>query len=110
MGPHPFSLEAVRGSSSFPFHTPYPAQHTAASGLSPRAEVEIVESLDRVVGLYPDVVFGSYPVITGDGHRVVITLESQDEGRLGEAREAFLGDVPGDLVLRVELDDRIVAT
>lgn len=54
-------------------------------------EGEIAHHLDGIAASYPDVALGSYPRLEAatDGHRVRLTLEGKDEGRVGQASDAL---------------------
>jgi len=57
------------------------------------AELQIVTQLNRIVGAYVQVQFGSYPVEQG-ATRTIITLEAADEGEVEEALKALLDVLP----------------
>ncbi len=65
-------------------------------------EDRIAPALDRVALAHPDVDIGSYPRFDDADHRVKITLESKDGGRVRTALAALLDIVPRDAVVRVE--------
>lgn len=54
-------------------------------------EGAIAHHLDGIAASYPDVALGSYPRLeaAADGHRVRLTLEGKDEGRVGQASDAL---------------------
>lgn len=54
-------------------------------------EGEIAHHLDGIAASYPDVALGSYPRLEAatDGHRVRLTLEGKDEGRVGQASDSL---------------------
>jgi len=65
-------------------------------------ECYITEQMDRVVEEFPGVMVGSYPQINGDGHKVIITLESADGTELKRASERLVGLLPEGAVVRTE--------
>jgi molybdenum cofactor synthesis domain-containing protein len=65
-------------------------------------ECYIAPLLDAVVEEFGDVHIGSYPVVDVPGYRVVVTLESTDDGTLGRAYEKLLALLPEEAVVRSE--------
>ncbi len=65
-------------------------------------EDEIAPLLSRVAAAHPGVAIGSYPRFDDADHRVRVTLESKDEGRVGAAVRALLGVLPPGAVVRTE--------
>jgi len=65
-------------------------------------ECYISEQMDRVVEEFPGVMIGSYPQIDGDGHKVIITLESADSAELSRASERLQSLLPEGSVVRAE--------
>lgn len=65
-------------------------------------EGPIAALLDRVVASHPEVEIGSYPRFDGADHRVKLTVESKDEGKVLRARDALLAALPPGVVVRVE--------
>jgi molybdenum cofactor synthesis domain-containing protein len=58
--------------------------------------------LDRVVASFPDVSVGSYPKWHDPAYRTKVTFDGQDEGRVLEARDAFVATLPPGEPQRVE--------
>ncbi len=65
-------------------------------------EGPIAAVLDRIVREHPAVEIGSYPRFDGADHRVKLTVESKDEGRVIAARDALLAALPEGSVVRFE--------
>ena len=65
-------------------------------------EGPIALALDRVVRDHPSVEIGSYPRFDGADHRVKLTVESKDEARVIEARDALVAALPPGAVVRIE--------
>jgi molybdenum cofactor synthesis domain-containing protein len=66
-------------------------------------EDSIAVELERVQSEYADVQIGSYPRFDdGVDHRVRLTFESKDPGRVAAARDAFLARIPVSAVVRGE--------
>jgi hypothetical protein len=69
-------------------------------------ELEIVSVLNEAVAAYQaDVLFGSYPFYGEASPRVIVTLESQDEGRVEAAKAFLLARVRPQWVRKVADDD-----
>ena len=51
---------------------------------------------------HPSVEIGSYPRFDGADHRVKLTVESKDEARVIEARDALVAALPPGAVVRIE--------
>jgi molybdenum cofactor synthesis domain-containing protein len=66
-------------------------------------EDAITSALDAVVAAHPGVEIGSYPRFDeGADHRLKLTVESKDEGRVRAAVAALLAALPAGVVLRTE--------
>ena len=65
-------------------------------------ECYITGHLDRVVSEFPRVMIGSYPQIKGDGHKVIVTLESADESELARATDRLIVLLPQGVVTHTE--------
>lgn len=65
-------------------------------------ECYITDQMDRVVEEFPGVMVGSYPQIDGDGHKVIITLESADGAELSRASERLQSLLPEGSIVRKE--------
>jgi hypothetical protein len=58
--------------------------------------------LNQLLGKFPDLLLGSYPVIDNREYRVKLTLESKDSDYLERAFQALLGMLPYEAVHRIE--------
>ena len=67
-----------------------------------RMESEIAQVLHELLQEYPDLMLGSYPRMHEASFRVMLTLESRDEGYVQRALGSLLERLPGDAVHRVE--------
>ncbi len=65
-------------------------------------EDRIAPLLDQVAHEHPSVEIGSYPRFDGADHRVRVTLEAKDGGRVSAALAALLAALPAGAVLRTE--------
>jgi molybdenum cofactor synthesis domain-containing protein len=65
-------------------------------------EGAIAGALDRVARAHPAVEIGSYPRFDDADHRVKVTLEAKDLGRVGEALAMLLASLPAGSVIRTE--------
>ena len=65
-------------------------------------ESAIAEMLHELLRDYPELLLGSYPVINLPEYKVMLTLESRDEGYLEAALKRLLEKLPGQWVVRVE--------
>jgi molybdenum cofactor synthesis domain-containing protein len=65
-------------------------------------EGTLAEHLNAMLGVYPDLLCGSYPEFSNPDYRVRVTLESKDGDYLGAALADLLGRLPADAVVRVE--------
>lgn len=65
-------------------------------------EDRLAPLLDRVALAHPQVEIGSYPRFDAADHRVRVTLEGKDEGRVRAALEAVLALLPREAVVRSE--------
>jgi molybdenum cofactor synthesis domain-containing protein len=65
-------------------------------------EGEIAPLLDRVAHAHPAVEIGSYPRFDDADHRVKVTLEAKDRGRVSAALAALLAELPAGVVVRTE--------
>lgn len=65
-------------------------------------ESEIAGTLNSIVARNRDVSFGSYPVLDMPDYRIIITAESRSESALQTAVAALLGQLPRDLIVRIE--------
>jgi molybdenum cofactor synthesis domain-containing protein len=65
-------------------------------------EDRFAAELDRIASQHPEVEIGSYPRFDEADHRVRITFESKDRGRVEEAMLAFLAVLPAGAVVRRE--------
>jgi molybdenum cofactor synthesis domain-containing protein len=65
-------------------------------------EGAIATVLDRVANAHPDVEIGSYPRFDDADHRVKVTVESKDAGRVAAALAALLSGLPPGTVVRTE--------
>lgn len=64
-------------------------------------EGRLVEPLDAVVEAWPDVAFGSYPVMNAD-YRTRVTVESVDAARVDRAVSDLLAQIDDDALVRIE--------
>jgi FAD synthetase len=67
-----------------------------------RRESDIAESLNALLGDFPELLLGSYPKIGEEMFHVLLTLESRDPGYLQSALDSLLERLPGDAVYKVE--------
>jgi molybdenum cofactor synthesis domain-containing protein len=67
-----------------------------------RLESEIAESLNDLLGDFPELMLGSYPKIGVDAFHVLLTLESRDAGYLQSALDALLQRLPGESIHKIE--------
>jgi molybdenum cofactor synthesis domain-containing protein len=65
-------------------------------------ESTIAESLNQVLGTYPDLLLGSYPKLNDPEYRVRVTLESKDKEYLDRAFETLMRLLPPGAVVRTE--------
>jgi len=67
-----------------------------------RRESDIAESLNALLVEFPELLLGSYPRIAEPDYRVLLTLESRDDGYLQSALDSLIARLPDDAILRVE--------
>ena len=67
-----------------------------------RPESDIAHSLNELLADFPELMLGSYPRIGEEHYRVLLTLESRDEGYLERAVSSLLERIPRDAVHKVE--------
>jgi molybdenum cofactor synthesis domain-containing protein len=65
-------------------------------------EGQIADDLHGVLGRFPDLQLGSYPIINNPDHSVVLTLESKSPEYVEQALRFLLERLPPALVVRVE--------
>lgn len=65
-------------------------------------EEEIADSLSGVLGKYPQLLLGSYPVSNQSEFKVILTLESKDSEYLEGAFTHLLGQLPSDKIFKTE--------
>jgi molybdenum cofactor synthesis domain-containing protein len=65
-------------------------------------ETEIAQDLHDLLAEYPALMVGSYPKLSEEGYRTLITLESRDESYVNSALDSLVGRIPVDYLLRVE--------
>ena len=65
-------------------------------------EGEIADSLDETQDAFPQLMLGSYPVISGTDYNVKLTLECRDNEYLEKALNFLCERLPEECVLRVE--------
>jgi molybdopterin-biosynthesis enzyme MoeA-like protein len=65
-------------------------------------EGEIAALLERIERAHAGVTVGSYPRFDDADHSVKVTFDGRDVGRVLEALEACLGELPAESVVRVE--------
>src|SRR5512138_1110873 len=65
-------------------------------------EDRIATALDRIASEHPAVEIGSYPRFDGADHRVKVTIEAKDGGRVEAALAALLSALPEGVVVRTE--------
>jgi hypothetical protein len=58
--------------------------------------------LNQVLGQFPQLLLGSYPVLDIPDYKVKVTLESKDADYLDRALRSFLASLPADAVHRIE--------
>jgi molybdopterin-biosynthesis enzyme MoeA-like protein len=62
----------------------------------------IAAMLNQVLGKFPQLLLGSYPVLDIPDYKVKVTLESKDADYLDRALRSFLASLPADAVHRIE--------
>jgi molybdenum cofactor synthesis domain-containing protein len=67
-----------------------------------RHESDIAQSLNDLLGEFPNVMVGSYPRLGETHYRVLLTLESRDLAYLERALASLLERIPDEAVHRVE--------
>jgi molybdenum cofactor synthesis domain-containing protein len=67
-----------------------------------RMESEIAQHLHELLVEFPELHLGSYPKISEESFRVLLTLESRDAGYVQRALDSLLGRLPEGAVRRVE--------
>ena len=67
-----------------------------------RRESEIAESLNDLLGDFPELMLGSYPRIGQEAFSVMLTLESRDAGLVQSALDSLLERLPSGSVVKVE--------
>ncbi len=65
-------------------------------------EGQIADELHAVLGRFPDLLLGSYPVLNNPEHTVVLTLESKSPEYVEQALRLLLDRLPSTSVVRVE--------
>jgi len=65
-------------------------------------ESEIADQLHELLAEFPELHLGSYPRISEESFRVLLTLESRDAGYVQRALDSLLGRLPEGAVRRVE--------
>ena len=65
-------------------------------------ESEIAALLNRTVAAYPEISFGSYPIMDNPEYRIIITAEARDKERLDAAVARLLTLLPEQIIVRVE--------
>jgi len=65
-------------------------------------ESEIAEHLNELLHEFPDLMLGSYPRLGEEEYRVMLTLESRDQGYLDRATRCLQDKLPADTIHRVE--------
>ena len=67
-----------------------------------RRESDIAESLHELLTEFPELALGSYPKLTEENFRVLLTLESRDGDYVQRALDSLLARLPADAVFKVE--------
>jgi molybdenum cofactor synthesis domain-containing protein len=67
-----------------------------------RRESEIAESLNQLLGEFPNLMLGSYPRVGEETFHVLLTLESRDAGYLQNALDALLRRLAPEAIHKVE--------
>lgn len=62
----------------------------------------IATHLNKLLGAFPDILLGSYPVYDNPEYEVQVTIESKDHQYLERASAQFLDELPAGIVVRVE--------
>ena len=65
-------------------------------------ETDVAHHLNDLLEEFPELMVGSYPKMSEEGYRTLITIESREESYAARAVEALLSRIPADYVLRVE--------
>jgi molybdopterin-biosynthesis enzyme MoeA-like protein len=65
-------------------------------------ECYVAHHLDAVVSEFPEVSIGSYPNVTEEKYRVIVTLESRNEEVLGQAVKKLIELLPKEVVVDTE--------
>jgi molybdenum cofactor synthesis domain-containing protein len=71
-------------------------------------EGRIAEPLTGVSLVFPDVAFGSYPVVDATGARTRLTIESRDRARLEEASAALIAAIGDPHITEVQDGDSVL--
>jgi molybdopterin-biosynthesis enzyme MoeA-like protein len=64
-------------------------------------EGTLADFLNQLLGDFPQLQLGSYPVFSNPEYKVKVTLESRDRGYVEQALADFLARLPADVVVRV---------
>lgn len=64
-------------------------------------ETDIAQDLRDLLSEFPDLDVGSYPKMSEEGYRTLITIESRDEAYVDRATDALVDRIPADYLLRV---------
>ncbi|MBI5639342.1 MAG: competence/damage-inducible protein A [Nitrospirae bacterium] len=64
-------------------------------------EAEIAAVLNRVVEAYPEVTFGSYPILGNPEYKIILTAESRSMDAVTKAVKELISRIPTHLVVRV---------
>ena len=67
-----------------------------------KRESDIAESLHELLGEFPELALGSYPKLTEEDFRVLLTLESRDGDYVQRALDSLLARLPEDAIFKVE--------
>jgi len=66
------------------------------------SESDIVETLNALLEVFPDLILGSYPKLREASYQVLLTLESRDEDYVQRALDRLLADLPERAIHKVE--------
>ncbi len=66
------------------------------------SESDIADILNALLREFPELMLGSYPRINEEHYRVMLTLESRDEGYVDRATETLIKNLPADAIFKVD--------
>ncbi len=66
------------------------------------SESDIADILNALLREFPELMLGSYPRINEEHYRVMLTLESRDEGYVDRATQTLIKSLPDDAIHKIE--------